>query len=139
LWRDNFLNGTKGHVDIVASFAPDGRLLVHRQISEDHPDFALWATLTQQFNDEGIEVLALEAPLTLKDNQDWVDYSYVNHYVCNGAVICPSFNDPQDDAACERLEDAYPGRDIRMLDARALFAMGGGIHCITQQQPSELS
>jgi agmatine deiminase len=125
-------------VDIVASFAPDGRLLVHRQISEDHPDFALWATLTQQFNDEGIEVLALEAPLTLKDNQDWVDYSYVNHYVCNGAVICPSFNDPQDDAACERLEDAYPGRDIRMLDARALFAMGGGIHCITQQQPSEL-
>ena len=99
----------------------------------------MWETLTQQFNDEGIEVLALEAPLTLKDNRDWVDYSYVNHYVCNGAVICPSFNDPQDDAACERLQDAYPGRDIRMLDARALFAMGGGIHCITQQQPSELS
>ena len=139
LWRDNFLNGTKGHVDIVASFAPDGRLLVHRQISEDHPDFALWETLTQQFNNEAIEVLALEAPLTLKDNRDWVDYSYVNHYVCNGAVICPSFNDPQDDAARERLEDAYLDRDIRMLDARALFAMGGGIHCITQQQPSELS
>ncbi len=136
LWRDNFLNGTKGHVDIVACFAPDGRLLVHRQTSEDHPDFALWETLTQQFSHEGIEVLALEAPLTLKDNRDWVDYSYINHYVCNGAVICPSFDNPRDDAARERLEDAYPGRDIRMLDARALFAMGGGIHCITQQQPS---
>ena len=36
----------------------------------------------------------------------------------------------------ERLEDAYPGRDIRILDARELFAMGGGIHLITQQQPS---
>jgi agmatine deiminase len=136
LWRDNFLNGTKGHVDIVACFAPDGRLLVHRQTSEDHPDFALWDDLAQQFSDEGLEVFPLEAPLTLKDHRDWVDYSYINHYVCNGAVICPRFDDPRDDAACERLEDAYPGRDIRMLDARALFAMGGGIHCITQQQPS---
>ena len=136
LWRDNFLNGTKGHVDIVACFAPDGRLLVHRQTSEGHPDFALWDDLAQQFSDEGLEVFPLEAPLTLKDHRDWVDYSYINHYVCNGAVICPSFDDSRDDAARERLEDAYPGRDIRMLDARALFAMGGGIHCITQQQPS---
>ena len=136
LWRDNFLNGTKGHVDIVACFAPDGRLLVHRQTSKDHPDFALWDDLAQQFSDEGLEVLPLEAPHTLKDHRDWVDYSYINHYVCNGAVICPRFDDPRDDAARERLEDAYPGRDIRMLDARALFAMGGGIHCITQQQPS---
>ena len=136
LWRDNFLNGTKGHVDIVACFAPDGRLLVHRQTSEGHPDFALWDDLAQQFSDEGLEVFPLEAPLTLKDHRDWVDYSYINHYVCNGAVICPSFDDPRDDAARDRLEDAYPGRDIRMLDARALFAMGGGIHCITQQQPS---
>jgi len=138
LWRDNFLNGTKGHVDIVACFAPDGRLLVHRQTSEDHPDYTLWDILAQQFKDEGLEVLSLEAPLTLKDSRDWVDYSYINHYVCNGAVVCPSFDDPRDDAARERLEDAYPDRDIRMLDARALFAMGGGIHCITQQQPSEI-
>ena len=136
LWRDNFLNGTKGHVDIVACFAPDGRLLVHRQTNADHPDFPLWETLAEQFSDEGLEVLPLEAPLTLKDSRDWVDYSYINHYVCNGAVICPSFDDRRDDAARERLQDAYPGRDVRMLDARALFAMGGGIHCITQQQPS---
>ena len=126
LWRDNFLNGTKGHVDIVACFAPDGRLLVHRQTNADHPDFPLWETLAEQFSDEGLEVLPLEAPLTLKDCRDWVDYSYINHYVCNGAVICPSFDDRRDDAARERLQDAYPGRDVRMLDARALFAMGRG-------------
>ena len=138
LWRDNFVNGTKGHVDIVACFAPDGRLLVHRQTSEDHPDCSLWGILAQQFKEEGLEVLPLEAPLTLKDSRDWVDYSYINHYVCNGAVICPSFDDHRDDAARERLEDAYPERDIRMRDARALLAMGGGIHCITQQQPSEI-
>ena len=136
LWRDNCLNGTKGHVAIVACFAPDGCLLVHQQTSQDHPDFALWDTLAEQFRDKGLEVVPVEATLTLKDNRDCVDYSYINHFVCNGAVICPSFDDPRDYATSERLEDAYPGWDIRMLDARELFAMGEGIHCITQQQPS---
>ena len=56
LWRDNFLNGTKGHIDIAAYLAPDGCLLVHQQTSQDHPDFALWDTLAQQFREEGLEV-----------------------------------------------------------------------------------
>jgi agmatine deiminase len=34
------------------------------------------------------------------------------------------------------LRDVYPGREIRLVDARELFARGGGIHCITQQQPA---
>ena len=118
LWRDNFLNGTKGHVDIVACFAPDSCLLVHQQTSQDHPDFALRDTLAEQFREEGLEVLPVEATLTRNDNRDWVDHSYINHFVCNGALICPSFEDLRDYATRERLEDAYLGRDIRMLDAR---------------------
>ena len=62
--------------------------------------------------------MPVEATLTLKDNRNWVDHSYINHYVCNGAVIFPSFDDPPDYSTRERLEDAYLGRDIRMLDAR---------------------
>ncbi len=138
LWRDNFLNGTKGHVDIVACFAPDGRLLLHRQTDEAHPDHLLWAELSRQFSQEGIDVIALPAPATLKDNRDWVDYSYINHYVCNGAVVCPGFGDRADDAAREILSESYPNRDVVVLESRALFAMGGGIHCITQQQPRQI-
>jgi len=82
-----------------------------------------------------LETVPLPAPDTLRDNRDWVDYSYINHYVCNGAVLCPSFSDKGDDRAAEILLDSYPGRDIILIDSRELFAMGGGIHCITQQQP----
>ena len=96
----------------------------------------MWDTLAQQFREESLKVLPLEAPLTLKDNRDWVDYSYIYHYASIGAIICPTFDDPRDDAARERLEDANPDWDGRMLDARELFAMGGDVHCITQQQPS---
>jgi len=71
----------------------------------------------------------------LRDNYDWVDYSYLNHYVLNGAVIVPTFDDPNDDPALERLVEVYPDRAVRGIDARVIFAMGGGVHCITQQQP----
>ena len=43
---------------------------------------------------------------------------------------------PEDEKALRILGDAYPGRSVVGIDARELFARGGGIHCITQQQPS---
>jgi len=64
-----------------------------------------------------------------------VDYSYLNHYVLNEAVIVPTFDDPNDGLAEELLSEYWPGRTIRRVDARVIFAMGGGVHCITQQQP----
>jgi agmatine deiminase len=55
--------------------------------------------------------------------------------VLNGAVLACSFDDPADDRALATLREAYPGREVIGIDARPLFARGGGIHCITQQQP----
>jgi len=135
LWRDNFLNGTKGHVDIVACFTPDGRILLHQQRNDTHPDHALWRELIDPLENAGFEVVPLPAPRVLRDNRDWVDYSYINHYVCNGAVLCPAFDDHNDAMAREILAEVYPDRDILLVESRELFAMGGGIHCITQQQP----
>jgi len=62
--------------------------------------------------------------------------SYVNYYVCNGAVIMPVFDDPHDQAAQELLASLYPERDIVGIKlAREIILGGGNIHCITQQQP----
>jgi agmatine deiminase len=72
----------------------------------------------------------------LKDEDGYVDYSYVNHVLVNDAVLACSFDDPNDADAAAILRDAYPGREIVPVDARPLFQRGGGIHCITQQQPA---
>ena len=40
-----------------------------------------------------------------------------------------------DHRASELLGEAYPGRRVVTIEARPIFARGGGIHCITQQQP----
>jgi agmatine deiminase len=80
-------------------------------------------------------VVAIPAPSVLRDAEGFVDYSYVNHYVANGVVVACAFDDPADAEAREILAAAYPGREVVSVDARPLFSRGGGIHCITQQQP----
>jgi agmatine deiminase len=65
-----------------------------------------------------------------------VDYSYINHYLVNGGVILCSFDDENDMKAKAILESCYPDREIVLVDARPIFSRGGGIHCITQQQPT---
>jgi len=136
LYRDYQDHGTRGHVDIVACFVPDGRVVLHRQMDNAHPDFALYGTVRSLLEDQGLNVIDIAAPQTLKDNRDWVDYSYINHYVCNDAVIVPTFGDRQDPVVQEQLAELYPKRAICGVDGRVLFAMGGGVHCITQQQPA---
>lgn len=136
LTRDYDEFGTRGHVDIVACFVPDGRVLVHDQRDPHHPDFAVSEEIRSTLHDAGLETIDLPAPTVLRDDEGWVDYSYVNHYVVNDGVILCSFDDPNDQIAAGILRQVYPGRDVVLVDARPLFARGGGIHCITQQQPS---
>ncbi len=135
LTRDYEEFGTQGHVDIVACFAPDGRVLYHDQKNPNHPDYQVSSEVRETFIRAGLEVVSIPAPDTLTDHEGFVDYSYINHYVLNNGVLLCSFDDPRDKEAKAILREVYPGREIVLVDARELFARGGGIHCITQQQP----
>jgi agmatine deiminase len=58
---------------------------------------------------------------------------YLNAYVANGAVISARFGDPErDEAAQEALAEAFPGREIVMLNINYIANGGGGVHCLTQ-------
>ena len=136
LTRDYDEFGTRGHVDIVASFSDQSTVLVHDQMAPEHPDYEVSREVMTRIEAAGLTVVPVPAPDVLQDEHGWVDYSYINHYVCNGAVILCAFDDPGDERARAILAAAYPGREIVLVDARPLFARGGGIHCITQQQPA---
>jgi agmatine deiminase len=143
LTRDYDDLGTNGHVDIVATIPSPGRLLVHHQPDPAHPDHAvtreLRALLSEETDAAGrrFDVVDLPAPATVTDGHGPVDWSYVNHAVVNGGVVACSFGEPRADArAAAILAEAYPGREVVTVDAREIFARGGGIHCITQQQPA---
>ena len=142
LQRDHDTFGTRGHSDILAVFPTPEALLMHRQDNASHPDHRI-AQVNRQVAERyvsdvsaGFESIDLPAPEVQRDEEGFVDYSYINHVVINDAVLACSFDDPADDRALGILGEFYPGRKIIGIDARPLFARGGGIHCITQQQPS---
>jgi agmatine deiminase len=145
LTRDNQEFGTRGHVDLVATIPSPGVVLIHVQADDSHPDHAVTSTLrtllegTHDATGRPWQIIDLPAPRTLTDHRGWVDYSYVNHLVVNNGVVACAFGDPRDADAAAVLADAYPGREVVSVDARPLFARGGGVHCITQQQPSARS
>jgi agmatine deiminase len=142
LTRDYDDFGTNGHVDIVATIPSPGRVLLHQQRDEAHPDHGVSRELREVFEREtdaagrAWEIIDVPAPETLRDHEGFVDWSYINHLVVNHGVIACGFGEERADAAARRiLEEAYPGRRVVSVDARPIFARGGGVHCITQQQP----
>ncbi|MEN8650712.1 agmatine deiminase family protein [Streptomyces sp. 21So2-11] len=141
--------GTLGHVDIVAAFAAPGVVVAHTQPDPAHPDHerckANVALLRTQTDAKGrlLKVVEIPAPTVLTEGGEggdesggWVDYSYINHYLCNGGVVLCAFGDPRDEEAAEIFRGLFPDRTVTLVDARTIFAGGGGIHCITQQQPA---
>ncbi|MDF9279267.1 agmatine deiminase family protein [Arthrobacter sp. EH-1B-1] len=142
LSRDYEEFGTRGHVDIVAAFTPSGAVLLHRQDNPEHPDYEVSRFLRSELeravdaDSHPLEIIDVPAPTVLTDDDGFVDYSYINHYVANGAVILCAFDDENDAVAADVLGRAYPGRIVELVDARDIFSFGGGIHCITQQQPA---
>ncbi len=63
--------------------------------------------------------------------------SYLNFYVANKVVLVPNYNDQNDEIANAIIQKQYPDRKVIGIDSRNLYANGGMIHCITQQQPAK--
>ncbi|MEU6584803.1 agmatine deiminase family protein [Nocardia sp. NPDC046763] len=81
------------------------------------------------------EVVPVPAPRTPLGEDGFVDDGHIDHYVCHGAAILCGFDDRNDAEAAAVPADVHPGRVIVTVDAREIFARGGGIHCITWNEP----
>lgn len=137
--------GTNGHIDGIACFVRPGVALFERSAEDAGPRFEIVEanrrTLLEATDAAGreIELLYLREapPLERKRSGDWgYAASYVNFFIANGGVVMPRFGIPEDAAAREVIAAAFPDRAIVQVDISNIARGGGGIHCITQQQPA---
>jgi agmatine deiminase len=136
-------NATDGHVDGYLAFTGPASLLLETVADPGDPRFAIMAEnrkiLESETDARGrrFQLIPIdEAPRScVPHNEDIYCRSYVNFYLANGAVIAPAYGIAEDAAVAETLRRAYPDRQVVSLELRDLFRGGGGIHCITQQEP----
>jgi agmatine deiminase len=135
---------TDYHIDALARFVAPGHVLIQLPKVVDRADpwsvsaFETYEILQNATDVEGrkLKIDTLPEPVDIRSNSDDFIASYVNYYVCNGAVIGAQFGDSAADGrARDMLSSLYPGREIVMLNVDPLGEFGGGIHCATQQQP----
>ncbi|MFB6559411.1 agmatine/peptidylarginine deiminase [Streptomyces sp. NPDC056400] len=136
---------TDDHVDATSRFLTPGRAAVQMPLASDNDVYAKDARQQYQIlsastaaNGTRMTVDQIQGPDYNKIRSSNPDFlaSYANYYLCNGAVISAHFGDTRADTAAKAtLARLYPGRTIEQLNIDRLGTGGGGIHCVTQQQP----
>jgi agmatine deiminase len=133
---------THGHVDDLCRFVNPKTVVL---IREDNPKDINYRPLAENWEriqdfrlEDGSkpEVVALPMPGPIFFDGDRLPASYANFYICNAAVIVPTFNDPIDRIALGILGELFPDRLVVGIHAVDLVLGFGTLHCLTQQQPA---
>jgi agmatine deiminase len=161
IWLARGLPGdeTGGHIDNLAAFVRPGVVVVawtedradpgHEVVREAAERFATASDARGRRLELHRLHLPRQRPMTAEEAAgivpaaqtkprragDAVLASYVNAYVGNGVVVVPAFDDPMDEPARALYAALHPGRRVVQVAAREIVLGGGGIHCITHEQP----
>ena len=133
---------TDGHVDDIARFvSPNTIAVAYEENTQDEnhkPLLENFKQLEQASDSQGqpFRVFKLPMPPALHYKEDRLPASYANFYICNAAVLVPTFGHPQDRMALSMLDEVFPTRKVVGIDCRVMVRGLGAIHCATQQQPS---
>lgn len=132
---------TDGHVDGIACFIEPGKVLVETCPAAGTERYdnmqanldAVWSQSDAQ--GRALDVVTIEEAYEAERSGDIFASSYINFYLANGAVVMPKFGIDRDADARRTLQQLFPEREIVQLGITDIAVGGGGIHCITQQQP----
>lgn len=132
---------TDGHIDGLLRFA-DANTIVTMSEDDyyetyDYTPEGDYDKVINAKNAVGEKYDIITLPITAED-VEWLGWraNYLNYYAGNDVVIVPIYGDVMDDVALETLREVYPEKKIVPVNGEVLAMIGGGVHCVTQQQPS---
>lgn len=127
---------TDGHIDTLVRICPNDTLL-YTGGDDDHPDLAEMERELQKLrtlDGKPYRLLKLPLPRPIYDDGDRLPATYANYLVINGAVLVPTYNQPDlDTEALRIIGEAFPDREMVGIDCRAVIKQHGSLHCCTMQ------
>ena len=145
LWIDyGHLTGddTDGHIDTLVRICPDDTLLY---VGCDNPQDEQYADLKRMeeqlqtfrtLDGKPYTLKKLPIPHPIYDGEDRLPATYANFLVINGAVLCPTYGQPDlDNEALRIIGETFPKREIIGIDCSPVIWQHGSLHCCTMQFP----
>ena len=144
IWLGRGIAGddTHGHVDDVARFVDAETIVLCQEQDGNDPNHRVLEENRERLEGARLEsgrpprVVRLPMPRPLAFRGQRLPASYANFYICNAAVLVPTFNDAQDRMALGTLAELYPDRPVLGIHAVDLVLGLGTLHCLSQQQPT---
>ena len=138
--------GTDGHVDNIACFADENKVLALACNDKQDPFYDKLnenLEILKTEKDAGsrrLEVIEIEMSYKRLIPDDDEPSSYINFYIANGGIVMPAFDDEKADKKAHNIiKSVFPKRKILALNGIDISLGGGNIHCITQQQPLSIN
>jgi len=123
---------TDGHIDTMVRLAPDDTILYNSDCGAREQLEALKSADGKPYR---LIELPVPAPI-FDDDGEQLPATYANFLVINGAVLVPTYGQPErDDLAASLISKAFPEREIVRIDSRTIIRQHGSIHCCTMQYP----
>ncbi|MDD7257047.1 MAG: agmatine deiminase family protein [Prevotellaceae bacterium] len=145
LWIDHgHLAGddTDGHIDTLVRLAPNDTLLYVGCDDEDDEHFADLKAMESQLrtfrtkSGAPYHLLRLPMPDAVYAGGERLPATYANFLIINGAVIIPAVQQPEKDKeATEIIRQAFPDREMILINSLPIVRQHGSIHCCTMQFP----
>lgn len=146
LWLDyGYLAGddTDSHVDTLARLCSPDTIAYVRCTDEHDEHYEALRQMEEQLKTfrtlkgEPYRLLPLPMADMIVENGERLPATYANFLIMNGAVLYPTYRQPQNDArAAKVLQEAFPAHEIVGIDCRALIKQHGSLHCVTMQYPA---
>ena len=135
---------TDGHIDTIVRIAPNDTILYVKCEDKNDEQFEDFNALEKQLKslrtkeDKPYRLLPLPMPKAIYDDGDRLPATYANFLIINGAVLFPTYNQPDlDKKAMDIIQTAFPDREIIGIDAQVAVRQHGSLHCLTMQFPSK--
>ena len=132
---------TDGHIDGIACFVEPGKVLVEicpAAGTERYDNMQANLNALRGATDakgRALEIVLIEEAYEAERRTEIFACSYINFYIANGGIVMPRFGIDRDEDARQNVAALFPDRDVVQVDISDIAIGGGGIHCITQQQP----
>ncbi|MEM7432168.1 MAG: agmatine deiminase family protein [Pseudomonadota bacterium] len=132
---------TDGHIDGIAAFIEPGRVLVQVNPDKTDPHYSVGMENVQALSKltdakgRRLELEFIDEGIYHPGTWNGGCSSYINSYLANNAVIVPAYGYDRDASCVETYQRLYPERTVVQVPINNIAVGGGGIHCITQQQP----